>query len=96
VVAARAIIFTIPDPSETRRAVQLARLLNPGAAIIARTRFAAEMPALIELGATHVVPEELETAGALIGRILNHYLVPRTDIDEVLDRIRIWPARPTN
>lgn len=59
-----------PDPAATRRAVELAKSLNPDVAVVARTRFTSEIEALSALGATEVVAEEFETAVELFARTL--------------------------
>ena len=45
----------------TRRVVELARRLNPGIYLIARTRYSQEVGPLCVLGANEAIPEEFET-----------------------------------
>ena len=49
---ARMLVAAISDPAATRRMVRVARGLNPGVHIIARTRYVVEIPELIRLGST--------------------------------------------
>src|SRR4029453_3799581 len=56
------VVVAITDPLATRRIVGLVHRLNPGAKLIARTRYVRDVDALQTLGATAVVAEELEAA----------------------------------
>jgi len=85
---ARMLVVAISDPTATRRMVRVARGLNPGIYIIARTRYVVEIPELTRLGADVVIPEEFETSIEIFARVLAHYNVPRSDIDDLVDRIR--------
>src|SRR5437870_7370804 len=85
---ARMLVVAISDPAATRRMVRVARALNPRIYIIARTRYVVEMPELTRLGADVVIPEEFETPMEIFARVLAHYNVPRSDIDDLVDRIR--------
>lgn len=85
---AKAIVVVISDPAATRRIVQLARSLNPGAFIIARTRFVAEMDPLYDLGADEVVPEEFEASIEILSVVLAKYMIPRDEIDRFTSFIR--------
>src|SRR5438046_9450444 len=68
--------------------VRVARDINPKLHIIARTRYVVEIPELTRLGADVVIPEEFETSIEIFARVLAHYNVPRSDIDDLVDRIR--------
>ena len=85
---ARMLVIAISDPAATRRIVRVARSLNPGLQIIARTRYVVEIPELIRLGANDVVPEEFETSIEIFARVLTHYGVARPEIDRLVDQIR--------
>src|SRR2546423_715915 len=58
---ARMLVAAISDPAATRRMVRIARGINPGVHIIARTRYVVEIPELLRLGANDVIPEALVT-----------------------------------
>src|SRR5439155_21584769 len=58
-----------PTPRRPRRMVRVARGLNPGVHIIARTRYVVEIPELIRLGANDVIPEEFETSIEIFARV---------------------------
>ncbi|MGH7701071.1 MAG: cation:proton antiporter [Gemmatimonadales bacterium] len=85
---ARLLVIAISDPAATRRMVRVARTLNPGLHIIARTRYVVEIPELTRLGANVVIPEEFETSIEIFARVLEHYAVPPADVDRLVDEIR--------
>lgn len=85
---AQALVLVISDPSSTRRAVKLARRLNPRIHLLARTRYVAEIEELRALGANEIIPEELVTSVEIFARVLHEYQVPRNQIQELVDRIR--------
>jgi len=85
---ARAVVVAISDAAATRRITALSRALNPTCAITARTRYVREMDALTELGATNVIPEELETSVEIVSRLLTSYLIPRAEIESFVSEIR--------
>ncbi len=74
---AAVIVFAISDQAAARRAIQLARELNPGVDIIARANAVSEIEVLRDLGADDVIAEEFETAIEIFTRVLQHFHVPR-------------------
>lgn len=85
---ARAILLVIADTRASRSVAQLASSLNPTLRVIVRTRYIAEIDALIAAGADEVVPEELETAVEILGRVLRQYLVSEEQIDRFAAELR--------
>jgi len=85
---ARALVLAISDPIATRRAVKVARQLNPDIHIIARTRYLREIEDLRAIGADQVVPEEFETSIEIFSLVLQHYRIPSRVIAEKAERIR--------
>jgi CPA2 family monovalent cation:H+ antiporter-2 len=85
---ARVAVMAISDAAATRRMVELARRLNPGVYIIARTRYSQEVGPLSVLGANEAIPEEFETSIEIFARVLRRYLVPREDIERQIAAIR--------
>lgn len=85
---AHALVLAISDPIATRRAVKVARQLNPSIHIIARTRYLREIDDLRETGADQVVPEEFETSIEIFSRVLQYYRMPSRVIAEKAERIR--------
>jgi monovalent cation:H+ antiporter-2, CPA2 family len=86
--AARVVVVAISDAAATRRVVDLARRLNPGVYLIARTRYSQEVGPLSALGANEAIPEEFETSIEIFARVLRRYLVPREDIELEIAAIR--------
>ncbi len=88
IITAKALAIVISDPAAVQATVAEAINLNPHLQIIARTRFVTEVPTLHTLGASHVVAEEFETSVEVFSRVLNHYLIPKQDIDDITNLIR--------
>jgi monovalent cation:H+ antiporter-2, CPA2 family len=86
---ARALVVVISDPAVTRRSVQVARQLNPALHIIVRTRYVSEVNELRRLGANEIIPEEFETSVEIFARVLQRFLIPRNEILDIIDRIRL-------
>src|SRR3990170_3695547 len=85
---ARSLVVAISDPPSIRRAVRLARELNPHLHIVVRTRYEAEIDELHRLGADEVIAEEFETSIELFARVLRRYHVPRAVLEEQVDKVR--------
>jgi CPA2 family monovalent cation:H+ antiporter-2 len=85
---ARALVLAISDPLATRRAITVARQLNPSIHIVARTRYLREIDDLLALGADEVVPEEFETSIEIFSLVLMHYRMPPRLVAEKAERIR--------
>ena len=85
---ARVLVVAISDPFAARRAVQIARGLNPDLHIIVRTRYLREMDDLHQLGADEVVPEEFETSIEIFALVLRTYQMPQSVIVEKAEQIR--------
>jgi CPA2 family monovalent cation:H+ antiporter-2 len=85
----RILVIVIADPAATRRIVSTARKMNPKIYIIARTRFVFEINGLIQVGADEVIPEEFETSIEIFSRVLAKYLIPRSEIDQLISEVRM-------
>jgi monovalent cation:H+ antiporter-2, CPA2 family len=70
VTRAAAVILTVPDEQTTLRACREARRLNPAAFIAVRTAFLSGMFQATQLGADHVVVEELAAADVMQREVL--------------------------
>ncbi len=88
VQSAKLLVVAISDPASTRRAVELARQLNPALHIIVRTRYLSEVETLRSMGANAIIPEEFETSVEIFARVLAEYEVPRNVILDLIDRVR--------
>jgi CPA2 family monovalent cation:H+ antiporter-2 len=85
---ARVLVVAISDPFAARRAVQIARGINPDLHIIVRTRYLREMDDLHQLGADEVVPEEFETSIEIFALVLQTYKMPQSVIVEKAEQVR--------
>lgn len=83
---AKVIAIMINDIPAARRAVLLARQLNPEAYIIVRVRYLIDVQMMRKLGANDVIPDELGTSVEMFMRVLNHYKVDRDQIDKLTDQ----------
>ena len=88
VPSARAVAVVINDPAATRRITHAVRRLNERVYLLVRTRYLTEIKPLKTLGADDVIPEEFETSVAIFSRILEKYLLPREEIEEMVAEIR--------
>lgn len=86
--AARVLVVAIPDPFTARRAVQIARTLNPKIHIVVRTRYLRELEELHQLGADDVVPEEFETSIEIFALVLRTYNMPPDFVMQKAEQIR--------
>jgi len=85
---ARILVLAISDPAATRHTVGFARQMNPDIHIIVRTRYVAEVPELLRLGANDVIPEEFETGVEIFSRVLRDYDLEPREIQERVAEIR--------
>jgi CPA2 family monovalent cation:H+ antiporter-2 len=83
---ARELVILINDPEAARRALVTVRRLMPNLPIVVRTKYVAESNGLLELGASDVIVEELETGMEIAARVMRAAGVPRNLIQ---DRLRI-------
>ena len=88
VAEAHVLVVAISDAIATRRAVALAREMNPDIHIIVRTRYMTELPDLYKLRADEVIPEEFETSIEIFSRVLRKYRIPRNIIQREVESIR--------
>ncbi|MEO7994296.1 MAG: NAD(P)-binding protein, partial [bacterium] len=85
---AKALVIAIEDPAATRQVVSVGRLLNPAAAIFARTRLVSEMDELVRLGATAAIPQELETALELTRVLMPVFGASSESLDALIAKLR--------
>ncbi|WP_152050017.1 cation:proton antiporter domain-containing protein [Tautonia marina] len=85
---AKMVVVVISDPDATRRAVRMARFLNPNLYIVARVHDIEDIDELRRLGADEVIPENFVTSIELFDRVLVEYQVPRNLILDLIDRVR--------
>jgi CPA2 family monovalent cation:H+ antiporter-2 len=85
---AKLIAVAITDPTATRQIVNLARSLNPDAAILARTRYVLDVDRLQVAGANVVVAEELEGTIDLVSETLRIFGIAEGAIERFTAELR--------
>ncbi len=85
---ARMLVLAISDPLATRRAVAVARRINPALFLLVRTRYLVDVDDLAALGASAVIPEEFETSVEIFSRVLREYHVPSHVIQQQEEIVR--------
>ncbi|MDZ7361437.1 MAG: cation:proton antiporter [candidate division KSB1 bacterium] len=86
--AARILVVTVDDIAIGRRIVAVAHQNQPQLYLIVRTKFAAHVEELYQLGANLVIAEEFETATEIFGHVLAEYDLPRNVIEAYIETIR--------
>lgn len=85
---AKILVIAISDRSTSRRALKLAKELNPNIYIVVRTRFMNETEELIKMGAAMVIPEEFETSIQIFRKVLEQYHIPLNIIMQQVNLLR--------
>jgi len=85
---AKVLVVAISDPFITRRAVQVAKALNPKVRVVVRTRYLRELEELQDIGADDVVPEEFETSIEIFALVLRTYNLPQDFITMKAEQVR--------
>lgn len=85
---AKVLVVAISDPFITRRAVQVAKGLNPKLHVVVRTRYLRELDELHQLGADDVVPEEFETSIEIFTLVLRTYNLPQDVVFQKVEQVR--------
>ena len=91
---AEALVLTIPDEDAVLRSCRVAKQMNPGVFVIARTNFLSRALIALNLGADETVVEEMATAEAM-DRLVLRALAGRVGSDaDAPDRPEGDPADP--
>jgi CPA2 family monovalent cation:H+ antiporter-2 len=85
---AKVLVVAISDPFTARRAVQVAKGLNPKLHVVVRTRYLRELEELHQLGADDVVPEEFETSIEIFALVLRTYNLPQEFVARKAEQVR--------
>lgn len=86
---ARLLVLLMNDPQAAERVISTARRVAPNVPILMRTHYFSNRKRLVEMGASDVVAEEVESAIEVVARMLRSVDMPRNVIDE---RIRLFRA----
>lgn len=82
---ARLVVLRMNDPAAAERVVDSVRRVAPAVPVLIRTRYLLEREGLLALGASDVVEEEVESAVAVVARMLRWVRVPS---DVIAERVR--------
>lgn len=82
------VVVSVGDLIGAMAIVEKVRRLNKQVFILVRTKHVTDIEEIYKVGASQVIPEEFETAIDFFERILAKYLVPRIDIQTVVEQIR--------
>jgi len=85
---ARVMVFAISDAKSTRMGLHLVRELNRDIYTIVRTRYVRDVADFREIGASEVIPDELETSLMIFSRVLKMYHFPSNIIMRQLSILR--------
>jgi CPA2 family monovalent cation:H+ antiporter-2 len=85
---ARVLVTGIADSSSTGKIVEKAKELNPNICVIVKVHDLQEMKRLNSMGADEIIPEEYETSVEIFVRLLEKYLVPRENIEKMVNDLR--------
>jgi CPA2 family monovalent cation:H+ antiporter-2 len=88
IAQARAVVLLISDPQGVQRIVDTVRRLSAAVPILVRTHYLAEKPAVMKLGATDAVADEVEGGVEVLARLFRWLEVPRNEIDDRVHEIR--------
>lgn len=85
---ARAAVVAISDNIATKAVIKNIRLYSDSLYLVVRTRYVKETYELIALGASEVIPEEFETSIQIFTNILQTFLVPEDNIEQIILKVR--------
>jgi len=85
---AREVVLLINDPGAAERAIAAVRRVNPTVHIVVRSRYLADLEPLAAVGATKVVPAELEAAVEVAAHVLGRHGVDPERTRSQIARIR--------
>ncbi len=81
---ASVVAVVINDFVASCRIVELIRRINPNIYIIVRTRYFNQSDLMYRLGASDVIPDEIGASIEVFTRVMNHFKVPSSRIDEIV------------
>lgn len=82
------LVLCVPDRLTTRRAVELAKAVNPELAVLARTHTSTDRELLKKSGATDAIIGEVELALSLSRQALGRFAVPEEVIEAAIETAR--------
>lgn len=85
---ARAAVIAISDNHGTKAIITNIRSHSDSLYLVVRTRYVKETSELFALGADEVIPEEFETSVQIFTHVLQNFLVPEDNIEQIVETIR--------
>jgi CPA2 family monovalent cation:H+ antiporter-2 len=85
---ARTAVIAISGNFATQTIIKNIRSISDSLYLVVRTRYVAETSELLALGADEVIPEEFETSIQIFEHVLHNFLVPESDIDQLIEKAR--------
>ncbi len=85
---ARAAVIAISDNFATKSILKNIRSHSDSLYLVVRTRYVKETSELLALGADEVIPEEFETSIQIFAHILQNFLVPEGEIEQLIEKVR--------
>ncbi|HEX2394751.1 MAG TPA: cation:proton antiporter [Bacteroidales bacterium] len=82
------VVISIGNVITAMAVIEKVRNMNPHTFIIVRTKKVEDIEDLYSVGASKVIPEEFETSIELFDRLLAKMLIPRREINSLINRIR--------
>jgi CPA2 family monovalent cation:H+ antiporter-2 len=88
ITQARAAVIAISDAHAIKTIVSHIRAFSDALYLVVRTRYVKDTSELIALGVDEVIPEEFETSVQIFSRVLQNFLVPEDEIQELIETVR--------
>lgn len=85
---ARVVVVAISDPQATKVIISNIRKISQLVYVVVRTRYVKDIDTLLALGADEVIPEEFETSIEIFSRVLQNYLIPMDELENLVHSIR--------
>ncbi|MFV0422420.1 cation:proton antiporter [Oleidesulfovibrio sp.] len=85
---ARAVAVVVSDPVAAHSVTALVRELAPDTQIITRARYLGEYDDMRKAGANEVIPAEMEASVAMVGRVLERFMIGSDELRAFLEGIR--------
>lgn len=85
---ARAAVIAISDNHAIKTIIKNIRSHSESLYLVVRTRYLKDTSELMALGADEVIPEEFETSVKIFTNVLQNFLVPEDDINQLIDKVR--------
>lgn len=85
---ARAAVIAVSDSNASKAIIKNIRSHSESIYLVVRTRYVKDTSELLALGADDVIPEEFETSVQIFTHVLQNFLIPEDDIDQLVDNVR--------